>query len=266
MYRVLVVDDEKLVRRGIISILPWTECGLAVAGEAQNGKKALEVLQETRIDLVFTDIVMPGMDGLALLEELAHRYPEVASVVLTCHQEFPYIQKALRFGVLDFIVKTQLEQDSLDELLTGIVSRFEARRHGFHVGRVRDAGSQSVGHTREAQEGRRSYSRGIVQRIEEAAELAAGNVTTVSQDRLAEQANMSRSYFSQCFKDIMGVPFSEFMRDRRMALARELLITTVLPVYAVAQSVGFQDEKYFSRLFRQREGVLPSQFREESRA
>jgi two-component system response regulator YesN len=78
---------------------------------------------------------------------------------------------------------------------------------------------------------------------------------------MAEQVHMSRSYFSQCFKDIMGKPFNEYVRDKRMEKAKELLVSTQLPILQIAENVGYPNEKYFSRLFRELEGVTPSEYR-----
>lgn len=129
MIKVLLVDDEPLVRRGIRSIMPLSQFGMEWAGEASTAEEALKALAAGGIDLVLTDISMPGMDGLAFIRRLQAEHPSVRSVVITCHQDFDYLQQALRLGAIDYMVKTQLDDDSVHDLLKRI-SRHVERRAG----------------------------------------------------------------------------------------------------------------------------------------
>ncbi|WJH33969.1 response regulator [Paenibacillus sp. CC-CFT747] len=121
--RVLIVDDDYLVRKGFIAMTPWSKYGLELAGEAANGREALEVLQTTKIDLLITDLAMPVMSGIDLMREVRRKYPAISIVVLTFHQDFEWIQEALRLGALDYITKIELEDDKLDEVLQRILGR-----------------------------------------------------------------------------------------------------------------------------------------------
>jgi len=125
MYRVLIVDDDRLARRGIISMLPWEKYGMVVAGEAQNGTKALEFLQDHPVDLLFVDIDMPVMGGISLMEKCHQLYPELLFIVLTFHEEFHYAQSALRIGAIDYISKLEMESTDCDELLHRISEKVE---------------------------------------------------------------------------------------------------------------------------------------------
>ncbi|MDO3411054.1 response regulator [Saccharibacillus sp. CPCC 101409] len=128
MLNVLVVDDDKLVRQGLISAMPWSAFGLRVAGEARNGEKALEFLETHEVDLLLTDLAMPVMSGLELMRIVRGRYPRVFIVVLTLHQDFSYIQEALRLGAIDYIAKVQLEEERFEEVLERICSRIASER------------------------------------------------------------------------------------------------------------------------------------------
>ncbi|KRF43659.1 response regulator [Paenibacillus sp. Soil787] len=123
MLKAIIVDDEKLVRKGIISIFPWDKYGIEVVGEAGNGELALEILQEHAVDLIFVDLTMPIMGGLELMKIIGERFPYTWMVVLTCHQDFTYIQEALRLGAIDYIIKTQLDQEMIEHALERITSR-----------------------------------------------------------------------------------------------------------------------------------------------
>ena len=101
--KVLVVDDDKLARKGLISIMDWKKYGFEVVGDVQNGRKALEFLKDNEVDIVFTDIDMPEIDGIELMKMCKKEYPEVKFVVFSMYEDFRYAQSALRLGALDYI-------------------------------------------------------------------------------------------------------------------------------------------------------------------
>lgn len=123
MIRVIVVDDDKLVRKGLISAMPWQTFGMQVIGEASNGEKALAFLAENEVDLLLTDLSMPVMSGIDLMRVVRKEYPHVHIVVLTLHQNFEYIQEAMRLGAIDYIAKVQLEKEKFEEVLERIYNR-----------------------------------------------------------------------------------------------------------------------------------------------
>lgn len=125
MIRVLIVDDDKLARRGLASLMHWEIYGMAVVGEAQNGKNALQFIQEHPVDLVFVDIDMPEMNGIEFMEECRKIKPDVQFVVLSFFENFSYVQTTLRLGGLDYISKTSMELDNGDTILQRIVEKFE---------------------------------------------------------------------------------------------------------------------------------------------
>ncbi len=121
--RVLIVEDDRLVRKGFISLMPWEHFGMEVAGEAGNGEEALAFLSKQEVDLLITDLAMPRMSGIELIRTLRQLYPRIWTVVLTFHQDFEYIQEALRLGAIDYIAKTELQQDKMEAVLGRIEQR-----------------------------------------------------------------------------------------------------------------------------------------------
>ena len=100
---VLIVDDDKLARKGLIAVIDWEQYGLCVVGDVQNGKKALEFLENHPVDLVFTDIDMPEMNGLELMKICKENYPETDFVIFSVYEDFSFARQALRLGALDYI-------------------------------------------------------------------------------------------------------------------------------------------------------------------
>ncbi|MBM7565486.1 response regulator transcription factor [Paenibacillus sacheonensis] len=256
MIKTLIVDDEIYVRKGLISVLPWEKFGFKIVGEASGGERALEFLKDNRVDVVFMDLTMPGMSGFELMKETRSGHPGVKTVVLTCHQDFGFIQDAMRLGAIDYIVKTQLEKEKLDDVLERIANRIKLdnqdRNGEFEP-------------TYENEQGKR-YSEEVVAAIHNAVRYMNERLFEgIHQEEVAKAVNMSRGYFSMCFKDIAGKSFSDYLRNLKIGAAESLLRKTSKPVYVIADQLGFQDEKYFSKLFREQNGMTPSEYRERSR-
>lgn len=124
MLNVLIVDDEALMRTGIRYRIPWKEYQMEVVAEAGSVQEAIDILQgDLQVDVVFTDIVMPGQSGLELLQWLRENQPFIVSVVLSYYDEFSYIQDALRLGTTDYIVKTELDYPHAMQSMEGIAQK-----------------------------------------------------------------------------------------------------------------------------------------------
>lgn len=463
MIKAVVVDDERLVRKGFISLIDWSSFGVVIVGEAGDGNAALALLREQETDLLFVDLTMPGMSGFDLIRQVRQRFPAIRCVVLTCHHEFDYVQEALRLGAVDYIVKTLLEVENADETIRRLVERIkweDSTRESLSRGEGRIIAADKALlylpldpraseeelfqlsvvknhplitfqdmwitplHQRFAEEdgsrelkqvlggrwqtalvsglreqslqevekilglsaqhalfysggageparlnyvelkvmaseatmfsdeedvlqgalnlrwtvdrgGWETFTAGVViqqpspQRVsdfgyallgnwgalllkpEETAQLqaAAGNNLNwcqwkhwlrqfsdhaqrrmielglskevmlcliravrymrshagdkINQSDVAAAVNMSRGYFSQCFARFAGESFGESLREMRLNLAKSLLLESNEPICEIACKSGFEDDRYFSRLFRDRVGKLPSEYRAE---
>ncbi len=109
---VLVVDDEIPIREELRAF-PWENCGAVWIGEAENGEEALAMCDPFPPDIIVSDITMPTMDGLTLLQEVRRRYPGVQVILLTCHSEFQYAKEAIRLGAQDYILKVSLDEEEV---------------------------------------------------------------------------------------------------------------------------------------------------------
>ncbi|MFD0868334.1 sigma-54 dependent response regulator [Chlamydia abortus] len=456
--RVLIVEDDRLVRKGFISLMPWEQFGMQVIGEAGNGEDALAFLSNREVDLLITDLSMPRMSGIELIRTVRQLYPRVWTVILTFHQDFEYIQEALRLGAIDYIAKTELQQDKMEEVLSRIEQRikYEMKQQArawaenekaapdraivwlaacidgdrqmcspvyrgkpveesapgiwflpceegewteeckalllkdpFLCGGVAmlldgigsGGGSQVIRTLQEYRErfmfyewdpdapqvwrrsfqqlqettGRRpvsleeeqalqevwsslqwvihdrqyeenlatleamklpprqlgilfimastrwervvpaetwtaprqelswqtwkrwleglrqelasylfklSYSQEVISCVWKAAQIIHQDLSReITLREVAGEVNLSQSYLSQCFRDIVGVSFNEYVRRARIDWAKKLLRDTDKPIYWIATQTGYPNEKYFSRVFKDKTGMLPSAYR-----
>ncbi len=117
MLQLLIVDDEPMFREGLCQTVDWASLGVTVAGEAYNGVDALNFLSENRVDLVLTDIRMPEMDGLELIRRASDMFPNTGFIVLSAFDDFPLVKQAFQLGIVDYILKTEIEENTLREII-----------------------------------------------------------------------------------------------------------------------------------------------------
>lgn len=128
MFKIVVVDDEPLILRSIKKSIEDAHTGFIIVGEAINGKFAIDIIEKTLPDIVFTDIRMPVVDGLALIEELVSRGIQSKFVILSGYQEFDYAKKALELGAADYLLKP-IDQRKLGDLLCKLYSNLVISRN-----------------------------------------------------------------------------------------------------------------------------------------
>ncbi|MBD2866988.1 response regulator transcription factor [Paenibacillus arenilitoris] len=366
MIKVLIVDDDNLVRKGLMSILPWEQYNMEVVGEAKNGEKALAFLASNQVDLLLTDLAMPVMSGMELMRIVRKQYPHIFIVVLTLHQDFEYIQECLRLGAIDYIAKVEMEQENFGEVMLRVKARImeEQLKNGssFESGEVRSKEAamfydvttetslhsinenmlselkkrgQALGWVHRASEferfledlqnmqlppakltsflhsqlmawdrvyasvtekqieppdkfhswlevkewlygvrellvdaiGKAQYSEEVKDCIARAVQAMHDELAgSVHASEMAKRVNMSRSYFSQCFKDLIGMTFNEYLRHIRMEKAKDYLQYTQKTIQWITENTGYTDQKYFSRVFHEKTGMLPSEYRQATQS
>lgn len=126
MKRVLIVDDEFLVRMGLKMTLDWNSFGYEVAAEVSSAEEALEIMEHEPIDILLTDIKMKGLNGLDLIEKVKSKYPDIQSVIFTNHDDFNFARRAMELGAEKYILKSEISPDSLLSSLMDLSGESEA--------------------------------------------------------------------------------------------------------------------------------------------
>jgi two-component system, response regulator YesN len=121
--KVLIVDDEVLIRQGIKYCMNWEQEGIRIVGEATNGREALALIESTRPHIVLTDLVMPVMDGEELTRAIKSSHPDIEVVVLSSFGEFDQVRATFQSGVADYILKPKLEPSELLKVLRATAAR-----------------------------------------------------------------------------------------------------------------------------------------------
>ena len=117
MYKVMIVDDEPIIKQGLLCFVNWESLDCEVICDAQNGIDAIEKLALHSVDIVLTDVKMPGMNGLELSKFIYENYPSVKVIILTAFSDFSYAQTAIKYNVLDFVIKTNPTEKIPDAII-----------------------------------------------------------------------------------------------------------------------------------------------------
>ncbi len=114
MYKLMIAEDEEIIRRGISKSIPWNELGFEVVFEAGNGQQALSNIDSTKPDVLLTDIRMPVMDGIALAKSVRAKYPNIEIVILSGFSDFEYAREAITQGVFEYLLKPTDKKKFID--------------------------------------------------------------------------------------------------------------------------------------------------------
>jgi len=117
MYRVLIVEDEIIVRLGLKNSIKWADFNMEVVGDAANGEEGWNQYNLKQPDIVLTDIKMPVMDGIELISRIRENDQLTRIIILTCYGEFELAQKAIKFGVSNYILKMSMGLEEIEEVL-----------------------------------------------------------------------------------------------------------------------------------------------------
>lgn len=129
MIRVLIADDEVLVRLGLRAAIDWEAHGFSIVGEVGNGRDALERVRAGKVDILLLDIKMPQLNGLDVLKAIRAENLAVKVVVLSCHDDFEYVKEAMRLGAVDYLLKLSLQTDQLLQTLRRIEHPTDLQKH-----------------------------------------------------------------------------------------------------------------------------------------
>lgn len=251
MYKLLIVDDEPLILRGIRTFVDFEKLHIEAVYEASNGMEALEIFKNEDIDIVLSDINMPKMNGLDLVEKLKKIKP-VKIALITGYDFFDYAVKALKMGVDDYILKPVTKQD-IEEVLNKLIASLEKEQRLEEVKQV-----VSKIHLEAKVNDEMGYKANLQAEIEE----HLGN-PEFSLTFLAEHMSLSVGYLSGLFKKLFGMPFQNYVQNARMERAKLLLLTTDMKHYEIASALGIDDPNYFSASFKKFTGYSPSMYREK---
>lgn len=257
MLKLLIVEDEEMIRKGLRYTFNWSKSDIIVVDEACNGKEGLEKIQKLNPDIVILDINMPIMDGLTMIENSIKEYP-YSAIIISGYNEFEYAKKAIHFGVTEYLLKPLDSEQLYNALERAKEQVLLIKEHNI----VKDSLSQTLDfdsmqkavlkdvlHT--------SYH---VNKMIEYVKNEYSNKITIQ--NLVDNLGASSTYLNQKFKKETSYTFNDYVNRYRIRQAINLMQNENIKIYTVAIEVGFKDYRYFINVFKKYTGCTPSDFME----
>ena len=240
MYRVVLIDDDSAVvdclRRG----LNWADYGCEVVGTAADAAEGAQQIRRHWPHILFTDIRMPGEDGLTMLSDLRQEFPDMQVTILTGHRDFDAAQRAIRLGVTRYLLKPS-NQEEVQEALTAMTKKLDALPPDPGSEQMSNAGSFIVNKAIRYMEDH--YRQKLT--LQDVADYCY-----VSQWHLSKQLNR---YAEKSFYEILNMV--------RIQAAKKLLEDPSLKIGDISEMVGYSDAAHFSRTFKKLENMSANEYR-----
>lgn len=242
MLKVIIVEDEDIIRLGLEKTLDWAAMGASVVGTAADGAEGLALIEREHPDVVLTDIRMPRLGGLEMARKAREAQPALSVVFLTSYAEFDYAREAVRLGAADYLLKP------VDEAALRAVLRKLAAQKG-------EADPPALVDWRPLLDNAalNIHVRRVLERLED------GYRERLSVEALADELAVSASYLSRKLKETTGHTCSSLLARRRLEAAISLLASGAL-AYEAADATGFSDYKTFCQTFKKYLHTSPKRF------
>lgn len=246
MYKLLLIDDDDDVREGLCNFFPWHEVGFEVCGMARNGAEGLSLARTIDVDVVLSDIRMPGMTGIDMAKELYLQKSKVKIIFLSGYKDFEYAQKAINYGVKNYIVKpTKFEE--LIKVFIQIKEELELENE------------PGVNGTEVLPGLKNDENKNLI--IETIKDYVQEHYQHATLECAAKLVHMNLHYICKLFKKSTGQNFSDYVIAVKMEKASELLKDITYKTYEVSDMVGYTNPRNFTRTFKSYFGIGPKEYR-----
>ncbi len=243
--RIIIVEDEKRSSRGLKNLLLSVSEECEVVAEADDGKKAFELILCLQPDVVFTDIKMPFMDGISLIKAVQARGgTKTRFVIISAYEEFELARQAISLGVVEYLVKPLTLED--------VEKVWKRLQEGKETEVITGTGQEDL---------KSQYPDAHPLILKALDIIQCSYATKLSQKDLSESLGISAEYFSFLFNRDVGENYAKFLRHYRIEKAKVLICTDSVPRDQIPYSVGFSDPKYFYRCFKEETGVNMTEYR-----
>ncbi len=241
MYRVVLIDDEKLIIEGLRKVVKWEDYRCEVVATASDAVNGAKIIRQFQPHILFTDIRMPGDDGLTMLAGLRSEYPNLQVIVLTGYRDFQYAQEAIRLGVARFLLKPS-KMSEINEALATVTERLDK--------------AAPEEETDELHEHSGSF---LVRQATAYIENHYAEKLTL-QD-VADACYVSQWHLSKLLNKHTDGNFYDVLNAVRINAAKRLLRDPSLKIGEIGEMVGYADTAHFARVFKKLTGMSANEYR-----
>lgn len=263
MYKLMIVEDEPVIRSGLKQYFDWKELGVQTIVEAENGKDGVDTALVELPHLVITDIRMPVMDGLEMIGHLRSKLPETLFIILTGHSEFEYAQKAIHYGgVHDYLLKPLQYEKSFSVIVECIEKiRMKQRASQGTLENTIDILGNSLLLTK-----MESLSHEDLQLFKKMESYIKKHINQeLTLNMVADHFFYNPSYLSRLFKSKLNINYMTFVSEIRIRYALECLKESKHSINDVSLMCGYKSYKHFVKLFKSISQMTPTEYRKRLR-
>jgi len=253
--KLLIVDDEPIIRRGIKGLIDFEALGITEVFEGTNGQQAFELFETHHPEIILADINMPKVNGLEFSEKVKQVDKSVKIALITGYDYFDYAQKAVKVGVEDYILKPVSSED-IRQLLHKLVTAVKEESATSEVEAIAKKYQTAYGSSEDE-----GYQKDIIRLTEEGVSDPEFSLTV-----LADSLGLSTGYTSGLFKKYFQMTFKEYLMHKRLDKAKILLLSTDMKNYEISDAIGFADPNYFSTAFKKYTQKSPGKYRDKARS
>ena len=273
MYHVVLIDDEPLIVEGLRRVIPWSDYNCEVVGTADDAVSGADVIRSLHPHILFTDIRMPGDDGLIMLAGLRSEFPDMQVTVLTGYREFSYAQEAIRLGVTRFLLKPS-KMNEIREALTVMTQRLD-RIYSDNAGNQKNRPDKNGSGLFLPSENRQDKGETFQNEAEEAEPENAGRFLVkqalaymekhkaekLALQDVADACYVSQWHLSKLLNRYNGKSFYDILNTLRIKSAKELLKDPGLRIGDIGEMVGYSDTAHFAKVFKKLVGMSANEYR-----
>ncbi|MBV7273500.1 response regulator [Clostridium thailandense] len=241
MYKLMIVEDEPLERKALRIILQREFFNIDIKEDSKNGEEAVLNAKIYKPDIILMDIKMPEKTGLDAQKEIINFLPNTKTIIMTAYGEFDYAQTAIKYGVIDYLLKPVKPSDLKASVYKALKS-------------IENIDSTKIANLK---------SKEISENVMKTALKYIHNnyAQDIKLNNVADFVHLNPQYLSRYFKQKMGVTFTQYVTNLRLENAKKLLVNTDKSITKIALEVGYTDVAYFSRVFFRNENKSPYKFK-----
>ena len=266
MFKILVVEDNKILNYNFNEIVDWSSMDMGIVGNAFNGEQGLRMAVELKPDLIIADVDMPKLDGLEMCKRIKSALPSARFIFVSAFDSFKYVQEALELGAYKYILKPvmpdKLSAAALelydikkqDELNRETIKNLRDRLHNSDPLYSNGQNSENESNSENSPGSKERITAEIKRRIEENF-ILYNNLNDV-----VNGLDISAGYANTIFKAQTGMTIFDYLVRKKMTEAKRMLKDPFTRVYEVANNVGYANTSYFISVFKSYTGMTPKQY------
>lgn len=250
--KILITDDEYATRSSIKHLVTWRKFSIDTILEAESFDEAVIKIIDEEPEIIILDIIMPSKNGIHLMEWITSHSPDSKVIAVSGHDDYDYVRKIMKYGGVDYLLKP-LDIRELNNAVSKAVDLYQQESEEREKTKEKERCSELF-----------QNKTSCHHVIKEVVKYLDENYTSkLNQEDLAEKFFISKEYLSRKFKSEFGINMVDYINQLRIQKAQLLMESASLKLFDIAYKVGFQDEKYFSRVFKKVVGISPKEFRKK---